>query len=607
MPEPFPPAVGQRFAGRYELKSILRGSGPARVFLAGDGSGRPISLVVLDPASCTPEAWAALVRAVSDATASGIPGLVPLRAVQPAPPDPPHCFSDPPCDFTFERLRKDRSSPFWRQKDPPAWQRALRLGERAAEILEATHAATGAPHRALSATRCVWTPDDALKILDYGIGELEPAGGRPDDLEFRPPEQHAGRGDHRSDVYSLAAILFELISGERPRARLPVRLRSVVPNAPQDVDEVFAIALARDPAQRFQDMRAMRAALRGLIALGPAPPVAARAVHVRVPAGASDPPVAQHRGSPAPPIDTLALPRLPFSSAAGGDTPPIAGPSPPQPPDPRPETVSPPSLSEQPPRPAPAQAQGQRARPAVERSASTPAKERPSSPVSVAPSERSPADPPTERDLSPVGAKARIPSPSIANHHSSARAPTEPSPDRTEVLPRQPGYDRTEVLPRQPGPDRTEVLGRPSPLEPPTLTFKPHTIPARHAPETTLATPADDVTLAFQRSIPRPVTPPTGASLDPDRTAVELRHLSRVLNADSTLVLPEQGGRAVAPPAPVPAEPPPPRPPPQAPASAPPPGVAAPPPPERSPLKTALIAINIALLLLLLVVLVGSL
>ncbi|MFY0534619.1 hypothetical protein [Nannocystis pusilla] len=189
---------------------------------------RPLVLVLFDPSACTPGAWAGLLRVVHAASEARLVGIEPLRNVPTTPPDPPFCLADPLVGWSFDRLRQG-GPPAWQKQAAPLWERALRLGERAAAILGAAHAVLGVPHRALVPQRLVVTEADELLILDFGVGELEPSAGRPDDCGYRAPEQAKARGDVRSDVHSLASVLFELIAGERPSPRMPARLRSLVP------------------------------------------------------------------------------------------------------------------------------------------------------------------------------------------------------------------------------------------------------------------------------------------------------------------------------------------------------------------------------------------
>jgi serine/threonine-protein kinase len=83
------------------------------------------------------------------------------------------------------------------------------------------------------------------------------------------------RGDARTDIYSLGAVLYELITGHRPfdtqaegvrlRARLvgdPVAPSHYVPGLAPQVEEILLHALARKPADRYTSALAMKADLK---------------------------------------------------------------------------------------------------------------------------------------------------------------------------------------------------------------------------------------------------------------------------------------------------------------------------------------------------------
>ena len=324
--EAFSPRLGDRFAGRYSLKALLRGSGAARTFLARDHhSGRDVELTVFDPATCSTDAWTAFTRVVTAAAAAHVSGLELQPVNGSTPPSPLCCAMEVQRARGLDRLRE--------QGGPLPWKQALVLGERFVTVLDDVHAATQVAHRALSAARCVITTDDQVKVLDYGVAELDPEAGSTDDTRYRAPEQLRGGGDHRSDMYSLAAILFELISGERASLKLPSRLRSIVPGIPQGVDDLFARALARDPARRFPDLAAMRATMRELLGLQaivvrtrpaptpPAEPASSANASTTVQAPGTDPaitadqpaPAPLLRSSPPPLVEGQSVPRLTVS------------------------------------------------------------------------------------------------------------------------------------------------------------------------------------------------------------------------------------------------------------------------------------------------------
>ncbi len=124
-----------------------------------------------------------------------------------------------------------------------------------------------------------------LKILDFGASILmaEDGPGREEGLLGTPyymsPEQAQGVAelDHRSDLYSAAVVLYELLSGHLPHVGAgvhalvysiateePTPIARWRPGLPLAFHEFFRKALAMEPAARFQSADAMREALRRL-------------------------------------------------------------------------------------------------------------------------------------------------------------------------------------------------------------------------------------------------------------------------------------------------------------------------------------------------------
>jgi tRNA A-37 threonylcarbamoyl transferase component Bud32 len=121
----------------------------------------------------------------------------------------------------------------------------------------------------------------AWKLLDFGLShshddayttKAESIAGTP---PFMAPEQLCGdETDHRTDIYGLAAIAFRALTGRTPfvgdleslvHAALTEpapRITSLVRGIPVEVDLVFAIALAKDPDERFRVVEAFADAFR---------------------------------------------------------------------------------------------------------------------------------------------------------------------------------------------------------------------------------------------------------------------------------------------------------------------------------------------------------
>ena len=175
-------------------------------------------------------------------------------------------------------------------------RKAIDLAIQIASGLAAAHEA-GVVHRDLKPENIFVTRDGRVKILDFGLAKLvEPrqaaAGAtvlatRPADsvpglvvgtVGYMSPEQLRGLAvDHRTDIFSYGAILYEMLSGERAfKGATPADLISAVLTGepaplstvnhavPTPLDHIVWHSLEKDPAGRFQSTRDLLFALRSL-------------------------------------------------------------------------------------------------------------------------------------------------------------------------------------------------------------------------------------------------------------------------------------------------------------------------------------------------------
>ncbi|GLZ52639.1 serine/threonine-protein kinase [Actinomycetospora sp. NBRC 106378] len=174
----------------------------------------------------------------------------------------------------------------------PASRTVAFLGQ-IADALDAAHA-DGLVHRDVKPSNVLVTPSDFVYVVDFGLAhavgsphtQLTQTGVALGTLEYMAPERFAQRPvDARTDVYSLACVLFECLTDEKPfPGDLPTQMYghlSLDPPRPSErrpgvspaFDAVVARGMAKEPADRFATagelVAAARAALRTSAGSGP--------------------------------------------------------------------------------------------------------------------------------------------------------------------------------------------------------------------------------------------------------------------------------------------------------------------------------------------------
>jgi serine/threonine-protein kinase len=172
------------------------------------------------------------------------------------------------------------------QRDGPmSPQRSVHVIEQLAAALDAAHA-VGLVHRDIKPSNALMTGHDFVYLIDFGIAhaaaatKLTSTGMIVGTLAYMAPERFtAGVADARSDVYALACVLHECLTGDHPypgesmeqqiAGHLtldPPRPSAHRPDLPVGFDDVIARGMAKDPDKRYQSAHDLAAAARHALA-----------------------------------------------------------------------------------------------------------------------------------------------------------------------------------------------------------------------------------------------------------------------------------------------------------------------------------------------------
>jgi serine/threonine-protein kinase len=250
----------------YAIERVLGRGGMAVVYLATDlKHGRQVALKVLDPELASFLGAERFTREIETAARLQHPHILPVfdSGVSGS-----HLWYTMPYvegESLRDRLRRDGKL---------SVPEAVRLTREIASALDYAHR-HGIIHRDIKPENILLSDDQAL-VADFGIArsaspgtrsELTSAGMALGSPVYMSPEQAAGERalDGRTDIYSLACVLFEMLAGEPPYARptpsalMAAHLSEPVPSVaarrpgvPAVLSAAIAKAMAKDPAERFE-------------------------------------------------------------------------------------------------------------------------------------------------------------------------------------------------------------------------------------------------------------------------------------------------------------------------------------------------------------------
>ena len=267
--------------GPYEIVARIGAGGMGEVYRAVDARlGRDIALKLLPPETAAdPERLSRFRREARAAAALNHPNVVTIYSVE---------ESDGVHFLTMELVD---GQPLQELIPPAGWptDRVVQLATAIADAVAAAHA-KGLVHRDLKPANIMLTRDERVKILDFGLAKDLRAAGADDATmavhdrtqpgivmgtpPYMSPEQLAGQAvDHRTDIFSLGVVIYEMTTGRRPfqggsQAELAAAiLRDPAPaltkaDVPPALTSLIERCLAKRAADRVQTAGLLASELR---------------------------------------------------------------------------------------------------------------------------------------------------------------------------------------------------------------------------------------------------------------------------------------------------------------------------------------------------------
>jgi len=276
--------VGRTLA-HYRILEKIGSGGMGDVYLAEDTKlDRRVALKVLPPeVASSGERRARFEREAKAVAALNHPNIVTVHSVEES--DGVH--------FITMELVKGKSVAELLPKKGFSLDRFFEIAIPLADAVAAAHD-RGIVHRDLKPSNLMWTDDHRVKVLDFGLAKI--AGGAAGIASALPTEAKTGEGvvvgtvsymspeqaegktvDHRTDIFSLGIIFYELATGERPfrgdstasvlssiLRDTPVPVAELKPELPSELSKIVRRCLVKDVEHRYQSAKDVRNELEEL-------------------------------------------------------------------------------------------------------------------------------------------------------------------------------------------------------------------------------------------------------------------------------------------------------------------------------------------------------
>jgi len=259
---------GTFLAGKYKIVEVVGRGGMGIVYKAEDTKlKRNIALKFLPPELIRdPESRERFVLEAQAAAALSHPNICTIHEI---------CEEEGDSFIAMEYI-EGQSLKARMKKAPLGVEEAVDIAVQVAEGLEEAHK-KGIIHRDIKSANIMVTDKGQAKIMDFGLAKVKGGtlltreGTTLGTVAYMSPEQARGEEvDHRSDVWSLGVVLYEMLSGKLPfvgdrEASIlysvvheePKPLKAIKPDIPVELQQIIARALKKKPESRYSSVTEM--------------------------------------------------------------------------------------------------------------------------------------------------------------------------------------------------------------------------------------------------------------------------------------------------------------------------------------------------------------
>ena len=256
--------IGKKLDGRYEITELIGVGGMAEVYKGIDViDNKTVAIKILKKEFSENEEFLRRFRTESKAIAVlSHPNIVKVYDVG---------FSDKIQYIVMEYIDGITLKEYIEEEKVLTWKDTLHFIIQILRALQHAHD-KGIVHRDIKPQNIMLFTDGTIKVMDFGIAKFASEAGKTatdqaiGSVHYISPEQASGEAtDAKSDIYSVGAMMYEMLTGRKPfdsdnpvtiavmhMHDIPERPKAINPDIPDGLEEIVLRAMEKSPDDRYQ-------------------------------------------------------------------------------------------------------------------------------------------------------------------------------------------------------------------------------------------------------------------------------------------------------------------------------------------------------------------